>query len=44
MGVCVSGWVSESVGPFLGSGQITNNLIKLGLIEIIQLCVKIYDL
>ena len=27
-----------------GSGQITNNLINLNIIEIIQLCLKIYDL
>ena len=27
-----------------GSGQITNNLINLDLIEIIQFCLKIYDL
>ena len=35
------GWVSGSMG---GSGQITNNLINLDLIEIIQFCLKIYDL
>ena len=28
----------------MGSGQITNNLINLDLIEIIQFCLKIYDL
>ena len=27
-----------------GSGQITNSLINLDLIEIIQFCLKIYDL
>ena len=27
-----------------GSGQITNNLINLNIIEIIQFCLKIYDL
>ena len=27
-----------------GSGQMTKNLINLDLIEIIQLCLKIYDL
>ena len=27
-----------------GSGQITNNLINLDIIEIIQFCLKIYDL
>ena len=39
MGVC--GWVSGSMG---GSGQITNNLINLDKIEIIQFSLKIYDL
>ena len=37
---CVGGWVGECVG----SGQITKNLIDLDLIEIIQFCLKIYDL
>ena len=27
-----------------GLGQITNNLINLDIIEIIQFCLKIYDL
>ena len=27
-----------------GSGEITNNLINLDLIEIIQFCLKIYHL
>ena len=27
----------------VGSGQITNNLINLGLIDIIQFCLNIYD-
>ena len=26
-----------------GSGQMTNNLINLDLIEVIQFCLKIYD-
>ena len=39
MGGCVGG----SVGQWVGSGQITNNLINLDLIEIIQFCLKIYD-
>ena len=39
---CVGdGWVSGSMG---GSGQITNNLINLDIIEIIQFCLKVYDL
>ena len=33
-----------SVGQWMGSGQITKNLINLNLIEIIQICLKIYDL
>ena len=35
------GWVSGLMG---GSGQISINLINLDLIEIIQFCLKIYDL
>ena len=35
------GWVSGSMG---GSGEITNYLINLDVIEIIQFCLKIYDL
>ena len=34
---CVSGWMG-------GSGEITNYLINLDIIEIIQFCLKIYDL
>ena len=33
-----------SVGQWVGSGQMTNNLINLDLIDIIQFCLKIYDL
>ena len=33
-----------SVGQWVGSGQMTKNLINLDLIEIIQFCLKIYDL
>ena len=40
MGGCVGG----SVGQREGSGQITKNLINLDLIEIIEFCLKIYDL
>ena len=32
------------MGQLVGLGQMTNNLIKLDLIEIIQICLKIYDL
>ena len=38
--VCVGGWV----GPWVESGQMTKNLINLDLIEVIQFCLKIYDL
>ena len=44
MGGCVGGWVGGSVGQLVRSGQITNNLINLDIIEIIQFCLKIYDL
>ena len=37
----VVGWVSGSMG---GSGEITNYLINLYIIEIIQFCLKIYDM
>ena len=40
MGMCVD----ESVGKWVGSGQITKNLINLDLIEMIQFCLNIYDL
>ena len=36
----MGGCVGESMG---GSGQISNNLINLDIIEIIQFCLKIYD-
>ena len=32
------------MGEWVGSGQMTNNLINLDLIKIIQFCLKIYDL
>ena len=32
------------MGQWMGSGQMTKNLINLDLIEIIQFCLKIYDL
>ena len=33
-----------SVGQCVGLGQMTKNLINLDVIEIIQFCLKIYDL
>ena len=41
VGVWVDGWVSGSMG---GIRSNTKNLINLELIEIIQFCLKIYDL
>ena len=35
----MGGWV----GQWMGSGQMTKNLINLDLIEVIQFCLKIYD-
>ena len=40
----VCGSLGGSVGQWVGSGQMTNNLINLDLIDIIQFCLKIYDL
>ena len=31
-------------GQWVGLGQMTKNLINLDVIEIIQFCLKIYDL
>ena len=42
--VWVCGWMGGWVGQWVGSGQMTKNLINLDLIEIIQFCLKIYDL
>ena len=40
----VWGWMVGSVGQWVGLGQMTKNWINLDLIEIIQFCLKIYDL
>ena len=40
----VCGWLCGWVGQSVGSGQMTKNLINLDLIEIIEFCLKIYDL
>ena len=37
----MGGWLGGSMG---GPGEITNYLINLDIIEIIQFCLKIYDL
>ena len=36
----MGGWV----GQWVESGEITKNLINLNLIDIIQFCLKIYNL
>ena len=41
MGVWFGGWMG---GLLVESCQITKNLLKLDLIQIIQFCLKIYDL
>ena len=38
------GWIGGSVGQRVGSGHIIKYQINLDLIEIIQFCLKIYDL
>ena len=40
----IGGYVGGWVGQWVGSGQMIKNLINLDLIEIIQFCLKIYDL
>ena len=40
----VCGWMGGSVGQWVGLGKMTKNLINIDVIEIIQFCVKIYDL
>ena len=42
--VWVCGWLGGWVCQWVGSGQMTKNLINLDLIEIFQFCLKIYDL
>ena len=37
-------WMGQWVGQWVGPGQIIKNRINLDLIEIIQFCLKIYDL
>ena len=32
------------MGKWVGSGEMTKNLINIDLIKIIQFCLKIYDL
>ena len=44
MGGWMAGWMGYRVGQGFGSCLITKNSINQNLIEIIQFCVKIYDL
>ena len=44
VGVWVVGWMGGSVGQWVVSGDITKYQIELEVIEIIQFCLKIYDL
>ena len=45
MGGCTGWWVGGWMGGLsVGPGQIIKNQINLDLIEIIQFCLKIYDL
>ena len=44
MGGLVVGWKGGSMGQWVWSGHITKYRINLDLIEIIQFCLKIYDL
>ena len=37
-------WMGGSVGQWVGSGHIAKYRINLDLIEIIQFCLKTYDL
>ena len=40
----MGGWMCQWMGQWIGSGQITRFEINLDLIDIIQFCLKIYDL
>ena len=40
----IGGWLGGSVGQLVGLGQMTNNWINVDPVEIIQFCLKIYDL
>ena len=40
----MGGWIGGAVGQWVGSGHVTKYQINLDVIEIIQFCLKIYDL
>ena len=44
VGAWIVVWMGGSVGQWMGSGHIAKYRINLDLIEIIQFCLKIYDL
>ena len=44
MGAWIVGWIGGSVGQWVGSGHIAKYQINLDLLEMIQFCLKIYDL
>ena len=44
MGAWIVGWIGGLVGQWVGSGHIAKYQINLNLLEIIQFCLKIYDL
>ena len=41
---CMGGWLGGWAGQWVGSHQIIKNLVNRHLIEIIEFCLKIYDL
>ena len=44
MGGWLGGWLGKYVDQWVASGHINKNQINLELIEIIQFCLKIWDL
>ena len=44
VGAWIVVWMGGSVGQWMGSGHIAKYRINLDLIEIIQFCLKIFDL
>ena len=40
----ICGWMGSIVGQWIGLGHITKYRINIDLIEIIQFCLKTYDL
>ena len=40
----MGGWMDGSVGQWVESGHVTKYQMNLDVIEIIQFCLKIYDL